>query len=122
MSGALSDQIEEEGLDLPKPFGTAETKQEHGGRGSHQAHVHDCHVDYFKSGQHGHAHVNRFRGEEGGPRVLETQLSSTNIVIIRTITDTRPRNFTGLSWLKFFIMNSPASLLTFVQKCLKQIT
>ena len=34
MSGALSDQIEEEGLNLPKPFGTAETRQERGGQGA----------------------------------------------------------------------------------------
>ena len=34
MSGVLSDQIEEEGLNLPEPFGTAETRQERGGRGA----------------------------------------------------------------------------------------
>ena len=57
MSGVLLDQIEEEGLNLPMPFGTAETRQERGGRGSHQAH--EGHADYLKFGQHGHAHVYR---------------------------------------------------------------
>ena len=72
MSGVLSDQIEE-GLNLPKPFGTTETRQERGsGQVSHQAH--DRLVDYFKSGQHGHARVSRFRDDEEGPRVLETCL------------------------------------------------
>ena len=75
MSSILLDQIEEEGLNLPESFRTArqETRQERGGLGSHQAHK--GHVDYVKSGQHGHAHISRFRDDEGGPRVLETQLS-----------------------------------------------
>ena len=69
MSSILLDQIEEEGLNS---FRTArqETRQEHGCLGPHQAH--EGHVDYVKSGQHGHAHVSRFRDDEGGPRVLET--------------------------------------------------
>ena len=71
MSSILLDQIEEEGLNLPESFRTA--RQERGGLGSHQAH--EGHVDYVKSGQHGHAHISRFRDDEGGPRVLETQLS-----------------------------------------------
>ena len=75
MSSILLGQMEEEGLNLPKSFRTArqETRQERGGLGSHQAH--EGHVDYVKSGQHGHVHVSRFRDDEGGPRVLETQLS-----------------------------------------------
>ena len=48
----------------PKPFGTAEMRQERGGRGSHQAH--DRHADYVKSGQYGHAHVSTFRDDEEG--------------------------------------------------------
>ena len=44
--------------------------QEHGAQG----HVHDFHANYFKSVQHGHAHISRFRDYKG-PRVLETQLS-----------------------------------------------
>ena len=53
MSSVLSDQIEE-GLNLPKPFGTAETRQEHGG-GQVSDQAYDHHVDYFKSGQRGHS-------------------------------------------------------------------
>ena len=52
----------------------------------------------------------------------ELQRSLDRMIQVICFIDTRPRNFTGLSWLKFFIIDFPASLLTFVQKCLKQFT
>ena len=53
--------VEEEGLNLLKLFCTAEMTQERGAQGD----VHDFHANYFKSGQHGHTHVSRFKDDKG---------------------------------------------------------